>query len=266
MNLAIGYGLFGHMDLMKALHRLLRSDFDIEAGSGFSQLSRVPDTRVRHFLDYYKSLDPSRQDALANTVTFWGAIRVAGAGPDSYDMLKTDATFNEWSREMVQGVGRDRYYYYGVPSFRLCVAQDKIDRAKGGPSSVPKDFVDYALSIKSIKTPELSKRVSIAMEQLFGRKFSKKKGGGLEFAGELSGAEVTGWVDYSGRFQLKYQVCAKSVSPPLQLGHAGYDTALGGGLGQWNFIVEENVDDAIEFLTESVTYIAALPQRLASRI
>jgi hypothetical protein len=38
--------------------------------------------------------------------------------------------------------------------------------------------------------------------------------------------------------------------------------ALGLGLGHWNFIVEENIDDSIALLSELVRYVAELPRRI----
>jgi hypothetical protein len=38
--------------------------------------------------------------------------------------------------------------------------------------------------------------------------------------------------------------------------------ALGLGLGNWNFIVEENIEDSIRLLCEFIRYAAELPKRL----
>src|SRR5258706_5714901 len=119
----------------QALHKFLRGEFDTEARSGFARLRRVPDTHVRHFLDYYRSLNATEQDALAEASTLWGTLRLFGRRPSGHhETLKTNLAWERWRHERVMGRGRDPHYYYSIPLLRTCVAQAKIDRANGQPS------------------------------------------------------------------------------------------------------------------------------------
>jgi hypothetical protein len=67
-----------HRVIIQDLHAFLRSEFDREARSGFPLAKRIPDTRVKHVLNYHASLDPSAQEKLANAVTLRGAVWISG--------------------------------------------------------------------------------------------------------------------------------------------------------------------------------------------
>src|SRR5580765_2920671 len=96
----------------QALHKFLRGEFDAEARTGFARLRRVPDTHVRHFLDYYGSLNATDQEGLADASTLWGTLRLWGLRPSGHhEMLKTNLAWEKWTREMVMGRGRDPHHY-----------------------------------------------------------------------------------------------------------------------------------------------------------
>lgn len=249
---------------IQALHMFLRGEFDTEARNGFARLSRVPDTHVRHFLDYYRSLNAPNQDALADASTLWGTLRMAGPSASGHqEALKNNRAWLRWQDEMVMGCGRDPHRYYSVPLLRSCIAQAKVDRAKGMPSSVPRDLEEYAASIRSVKAPNLRKQVRSVVRPLLGARPSKLGGGDWDYEGTISGSRVMLSIDYGGRSaQLRYQVAVQSTEPLLLLQRAGFEVALGAGLGDWDFIVEENLSDAMQLLSEFVTYVAELPRRL----
>src|SRR6267142_2027738 len=216
---------------VQALHRFFRGEFDTEARSGFARLSRVPDTHVRHFLDYYRSLNAPAQNALADASTLWGALRLTGPAARSHqDALNTHPAWESWREEMIMGRGRDPHYYSSVPLLRACVAQAKIDRAKGKPSSVPREREEYAASIRSVTAPELRKHVRSVLRSLLGAHPSKVGGGDWDYEGTINGARVMVSIDYGGRSaQLRYEVAVQSTEPALTLKRAGFEVALGAG-------------------------------------
>jgi hypothetical protein len=245
---------------IEALHKFLRCEFQAEACTDFARLRRVPDTHVRHFLDYYRGLTTYEQNSLADASTLWGALRLWGLRPSThYDMLKTNVAWNRWRHEMAMGGFR----YHSVPMLRTCLAQAKIDRAKGKPSSVPKDLEEYAASVRSVKAPELRNLVRTVLKASLGARPSKLGGGDWDYDGSVNGSRVIVGIDYGGRCaQLRYEVAVQSTVPPVSFERAGFEVALGAGVGDWDFIVEENVSDSMKLLGEVVTYVAELPQRL----
>jgi len=251
----------------QALHKFLRGEFDTEARTSFARLRRVPDTHVRHFLDYYRSLNATDQDALADASTLWGTLELLGRRQSGcHEGLKTNLAWERWSHEMVMGCGRDPHYYYSVPLLRACVAQSKIDRAKGKPSSVSRELEEYAGSIRSVKAPDLRKLVRPVLRSILSARPSKLGGGDWDYEGTINRSDVRVRIDYGGRSaQLRYEVAVHSTEPPVTFERAGFEVALGAGHGDWDFIVEENVNDSMALLGELVTYVAELPRRLPER-
>jgi hypothetical protein len=128
---------------------------------------------------------------------------------------------------------------------------------------VPEADVEYAQSVQAVKTPELRKRLRVAMTALFGAGLKNVSNRAAAYEGMLGGSGLLVGLDLGGRYwQLGYQMVVESVDPPGRLARAGFETALGMGQGHWDFIVEENVDDSIALLCEFVTYVAELPRRL----
>lgn len=251
----------------QALHKFLRGEFDAEARTNFARLRRVPDTHVRHFLDYYGSLNTTDQDALADASTLWGTLRTLmlwGLRPSGpHETLKTNLAWERWAHEMVMGRSRDPHHYSSVPYLRTCIAQAKMDRAKGKLSSVSRELEDYAASIRSVKAPELRKLVRPVLRSILGARPSKLGGGEWDYEGTISGLRVMVDIDYGGHSaQLRYEVAVLSTPPLASFKRAGFEVLLGAGFGDWNFIVEENVSDSMALLGELVTYVAELPRRL----
>ena len=153
--------------------------------------------------------------------------------------------------------------YHCVPLLRTCLAQAKIDRAKGKPSSVERELEEYAASIRSVKAPDLRKLVRPVLRSILGARPSKVGGGDWDYEGTISDSRVMVGIDYGGRSaQLRYEVAVQSIEPSATFERAGFEVALGAGHGDWDFIVEENVSDSVALLGELVTYVAELPRRL----
>lgn len=255
------------MSKIQALHRFLRGEFDAEARSGFTRLRRIPDTHVRHFLDYYRSLTAHNQDALADASTLWGTLRLAGPAASGHqDALKAHPAWEKWLHEMAMGCGRDPHFYYSVPLLRTCIAQAKIDRANGKPSSVSAELEQYAASVRGAKAPDLRKQVRSVLWSLLSARPNKLGGGNWDYEGTCNSSRVKVSVDYGGRSaQLRYAVGVQSIEPPVTLDRAGFEVALGAGLGDWDFIVEENLGDSVALLSDLVRYVAELPRRLPEK-
>ncbi len=249
------------MPVIKPLHKFLRAEFEAEEKRNFSRLRRVPDTHVRHFLDYYTSLNSHDQDALADAATMWGTLRMTHVDLAYEEALDAHPAWKLWRHEMTTGAFRD-IHYYSVPSLRASAAQAKIDRTRLGASTVPKWLEDYAASIKSVKAPELRRHVRAAFSSLIGAKPSNA-GGNWDYSGNLNGSKVTVYIDYGGQHaQLGYEIAVVSTEPALSFKRVGFETALAVGFCDWNFIVEENLEDAMLLLSEFVRYASELPKRL----
>jgi len=150
-----------------------------------------------------------------------------------------------------------------VPLLRTMVQQYKIDQHRGNPSCVSKKQFEYASSIRSVKAPELRRRVRGALKPLGYYKIDELgwyccRQGDREFRVD---------VDYGGRdAQLRYVVALPEFKGVHPLSQFGFERALGMGRGDWNFIVEENVDDVFILFSEVIKYSYELTDRIQAAV
>ena len=143
------------------------------------------------------------------------------------------------------------------------IQQYKIDKHRGVPSSVSEAQFELASSIRPVKLAERRRRARDAMKKL-----------GLLKVGKLGcyrchhgGRDFSVHVDFGGRSaQLRYGVSFPEFKNRDPLAQFGFERALGFGWGHWNFIVEENVQDAFQLLTEVVAYSSELPDRIRKAV
>jgi hypothetical protein len=146
-----------------------------------------------------------------------------------------------------------------VPLFRAMVQQYKIDKYRGTPSSVTEEQFARALSVRSVKAPELRRRVRAALKP-FG--YSRVDALGDYHCHQVD-RDFSVNVDFGGRSaQLRYYVSFPEFQQVRHLNRFGFEHALGFGFQDWDFIVEENVDDVFALFTEVVAYSVELPERI----
>ena len=70
-------------------------------------------------------------------------------------------------------------------------------------------------------------------------------------------------VDFGGRnAQLRYSVAFPEFKDVHHLSQFRFERALGFGLGDWDYIIEENVEDAFLLFGELIRYCFELPGRI----
>lgn len=120
----------------------------------------------------------------------------------------------------------------------------------------------FAQSVRPVNTSELRKRVRALLDK-FGYEKTDDYGGhrcvwdGQEF--ELN-------VDFgSSSAQLRYTITLPEYrNAAIGLGGGGFvfETIFGMGLGWWNYIVEENVDDVFLLFEQLIQDVVTLPRRM----
>lgn len=244
------------------LLRFLRNEIEQEESSGFARLVRVPDSRVMARLDYYKSLSGSDRIAFLDCSAYFAC---AGYG-FVIDAPRFDHTqhpfFPYWkgasSYTLDHWLARR-----DVPILRAMVQQYKIDKHRGIESHITKKQFEYALSIRSVKAPELRKRVRAALKPLG---YYKVDDLGC-YCCKLGPREFRVYIDCGARnAQLRYVVARPDFEKAHPLEQFRFESALGFGFGAWNFIVEENVDDVFSLFPELVMYSYELPDRIRAAV
>ena len=169
----------------------------------------------------------------------------------------THPFFERWSavRGDLAGVRRS------VPLLRAAVQQYKIDAQRGVPSCISEDEFKLASAVRSVKAPELRKLVRAALKSLGYYRIDDLG----YYRCRNEGREFLVHVDYGGRSaQLRYCVAMPEFSEVHPLSQFCFERALGFGFGDWDYIVEENVDDAMLLFADVVRYCVALPDRIRS--
>lgn len=233
-----------------------RCEIEAEERGDFVRLARVPDSHVMARLGYYRSLTHGDREGFRDYGAHWAAACygfVIGAP-------RIDPTPHPlYERWRAAGSDMRVALRRSVPLLRAVVQQYKIDAARGVPSSVSKEELEVASSVRSIKAPELRKRVRAALKPLG---YHKRDEIGYYHC-RLEEREFRVHVDYGGRSaQLRYCVSMPEFRDVHPLRQFCLECALGFGTGDWDFIVEENVDDALSLFGDVIVYCVALPDRI----
>jgi hypothetical protein len=241
---------------MPASEKLLAffpNEFVTEQSAGFARLRRVPDSFVEGKLRYFQSLSPTDQAHFIDCSSHW-AHACYGFVVQAPEIDHTNHPFfNRWHDVNILFRFESNR---NVPILRATITQYKIDKRRGVRSCVSEEQFRFAESVKSIKAPELRKRVRAALTRLGYRKKDE-----LGYYCDWEGQEFKVHVDFGGRnAQLRYALSLPEFPHPLS--QFCFERALGMGLGDWNYIVEENVDDVFALFEDLIKYAVRLPARI----
>jgi hypothetical protein len=242
---------------LKRLQEFFRSEIQAEVQSGFQRLARIPDSHVFDKLRYYGSLSEGDKRAFMDCCAHWASAYYGFVAKMPGLSLTDHPFFSKWSRG--PSWLRDFDGVKSVPLLRSMVQQYKIDLHNKAHSSITKEQFERASSIRSIKAPELRKRVRGALK-IFGHYETDVLG---NYWCRKGRQKFYVNVDFGGRYaQLRYSVARPEFKGVHPLSQFRFERAMGFGLGNWDYIVEENVDDVISLFAEVVEYSFDLPDRL----
>lgn len=231
-------------------------EIDTEEAAGLPRLSRVPDSYVASQLAYFQSLGESERRAFRNCCAHWACACYGFVVNAPRVDHTTHPFFERWNpvcRGDLGGIRRS------VPLLRAAVQQYKADAKRGVPSCVSEEEFRVASTVRSVKAPELRKRVRAALKPLGYYKIDEL--GHYRCRGDSR--EFMVHVDYGGRgAQLRYCVAMPEFPDVHPLSQFCFERSLGFGLGDWDYIVEENVDDVMALFADVVRYCVALPDRI----
>jgi hypothetical protein len=245
----------------KRLKEFFGTEVQAEVRSGFARLSRVPESHVANKLRYYHLLSETDRLDFLDCCAYWASAHYC-FGINLPSMSLTDHPFfSKWSSG--PSLNRDFENERSVPLFRSMVQQYKMDRDKKVHSHITKEQFEYASSVRSIKAPELRKRVTAALKP-FGHHETDSIGNYWCKSGRQ---KFSVNVDFGSRHaQLRYSVVRPEFKGIHALSQFRLERAMGFGLGDWNYIVEENVDAVFSLFAEFVQYSFDLPDRVRAAI
>lgn len=251
------------MDSVKRLQNFFRAEVETEVQSGFSRLARIPDSQVASKLQYYRSLGESDRLAFLDCCAYWATVNYGFVIGAPRMEPRAHPFFDRWSRDA--GWLTDWDTVKSVPHLRAMVQQFKMDQHHKVPSNVTRAQFERASSIQSVKAPELRKRVKAALLPL--GYYRKERLGDDIYWCRQEEVEFFVDVDYGGRgAQLRYSVARPEFKGVHPLSQFRFERAMGFGLGDWDFIVRENVDEAFALFAELVQYSFDLPDRMRTAV
>ena len=248
------------LDLSTDLLDFFRREFHQEEHSGFPRLSRVPDSHIMARLAYYRSLSEADRLAFADCSAHWARARYGFVVNAPISDHTKHPFFSRWSAVPTSAKWSTTK---SVPLLRAAVQQYKIDTKRGVQSSVTEEQFEFASKVRSVKASELRKRVRAALKPLGYYKIDKLG----YYCCRKEGREFQVHVDYGGRIaQLRYVVARREFKDVHPMSQFRFEQALGFGQGDWDFIVDENVDDAFVLFADLVGYSDALPDRIRAEV
>jgi hypothetical protein len=242
---------------LKKFQEFFDSEIQAEVRSGFARLVRIPESHVVEKLRYYGLLGESDKHAFLDCCAYWASANYSFVIKLPQMSLTDHPFFSKWS----QGPSwhRDFDNEKSVPLLRSMVQQYKIDLHNKVHSHVTKEQFERASSIRSIKAPELRKRVRAALKP-FGHYETDVLGNYWCRNGKQ---KFSVNVDFGGRHaQLRYCVVRPEFKGVHPLSQFRFERAMGFGFGDWDYIVEENVDAVFSLFAEVIQYSFDLPDKM----
>jgi hypothetical protein len=232
-----------------------RSEFLNEERSGFARLKRVPDSEVVASLGWYQSLSAADRASFVDFVAHYAHHKYGFLVGVPEIGLARHPFYSRWRDVNIRFPFRSNR---NVMMLRNAVRQYKIDRHRGVASCVSEDLFRFAESVKSVNAPELRKRTRAVLNEFGFRKTDEYGGNRCMWEGQEFEVEV----DFRSRAaQLRYGIIPSQFRNEA-VDRLSFEVVLGMGVGWWDYIVEENVQDVFRLLEELIQYAASLPRRL----
>lgn len=244
------------------LEGLVRRCIDDEDAADWALARRVPSTYTWRTLAYLRSLDRARRDALypafvANALFFFNPSRdpaqhAARSGHPEYKAL-VDALPH------IAG-----WEYTDVRTLRAILSDQMSKRPSPEWANTPAEVLERARTIRPTKAGDIRKVVKQLFQEKFGGKPIKGIGGEWKYPGSHHGREFTLSIDYGSWDQLRYHVHYNDPASGMMARELSYERLVGAGLGQWDSLTADNLEENIALLCELVEKLVELPDRLVA--
>jgi hypothetical protein len=265
-------------ELRSKVAALYRAEMAEEVAAGFPTLRRIPSTPVVRFLDYWGTLEAPEQDALLDTLAWFGSV---GAEPERAAAETAERQQNPVLARLNAALafrGFNGGYRYTPMKILGGVSQSVGGLAgwiqNGGFSSLELQPRDELLPSVDLVQPVKPARLKRLVDRTLADLFSPRK---AKFGSELS--KYTGVYDHwqltvdvlfapSARLnprQLQYVVSAVRSEPTGErcTGGGTYE-GLWSLHANWDYITEENAERSIDLLRDLVVYLVQLGNRVHS--
>jgi hypothetical protein len=242
------------------LPALIRSCIDHEDEHDWSPVRRVPSTHTWKTVDYIRALDRERRSellrAFASNALFYfptdrdPPLHAAKAGhPEYAALLQAEA--------LMAGA-----QYADVRSLRAILADQEGKRPTPAFANTPPEVIARAQGIRPTNARQIRKVVRHFFGERFGARPDNAEGGDWLYRGIHRGRGFVVAIDYGGWDQLRYEVEFEDSRTSLRVRRLNYERLVGAGLGSWDSLTAENLEESIVLLCGLVETLVELPDRL----
>jgi hypothetical protein len=243
------------------IHQFLIDEFSSEVSHGLPRLKKIPDTSVQGFLLYFSELEPMDQRALIEVLTrrsihFFFPQDAASIYSETDGDLHYQRYHDAW-RE------RPEMRPEGARALKTIASLWKKGLFPPGVPAPPSGYLEMAESIEPARAAQIRKSVKNLFAQIGIGQVENLGGGEWLYEGQIGTSPVAVTIDYGGMTaQLRYEVDLDCSSRALSFKGISFERLLGVGLGDWDLLTVNNLDEKVRLLGDLVAYIAALPERL----
>ena len=244
------------------VYRFVRSAIDAEAANEFWILRRVPNTRAWKTVDYILRLPARRRSSLYDD---FACVAMDCFLPTRQTKLHPYRAGSEEYRAYCDGVvGFVGWQFEPVRFLRAAVSARRDDpMATFGMSDA---MLKQVQEMRTTKAPEMRKTIKRIFAQRFGARAENQGGGDWQYVGEWEGRGFAVRIDYGHRFgtQLEYEVKFSDPATGLTASRLSYESFLGMGFGNWDYLTADNLEDAAVLLADLIEGLVSIPDRLAT--
>ena len=248
---------------------VLREQFEAEERDGFGRLSVIPDTQVWRFLHYYRTLDAAEAVRLKVALALRGAARFVPSDAQVYRSQPPDPALGRCN-DATQRLGTE-WKFNSLKLLKMTAGwvRSKHPRAKAEMRHVhvPDEIIQWIEGMDTCKAPELRKLVKLALHSRFGLKAENNGGGVWIYKHPANSQPFSVEIDYGGTWgqQLRYEIHIESPLVSRSVRGVRYESLMGIGGGDWDFITTGNADQSIAALCDLIDHTVRLVDRVFAK-
>ena len=248
---------------------MLREEFEKEERNGFPLFSLTPDTCVWRFLHYYRTLDPATAARLKLALAGRGAAWFVPPNTQSLGSQTSDPTLERCHAATQRLYAEWKFNSLKLLKMTVGWVRSEHPRAKAAMQHVhvPEEVVQWIEGLTTCKAPELRKLVKLALQARFGLKPENSGGGVWLYKHPANSQPFSVEIDYGGTWgqQLRYEIQIDDAQLPLRFRGVRYESLLGVGGGDWDFITTGNADQTVALLCDLIEHTVDLVRRVSAK-
>ena len=243
---------------------LFRQAFEQEERGAFDRLARIPDTHVRRFLHAYRQLAPEETERVKSALATRAAKRLY---PDDITVTSAETDALETLREQV--IRESDWQFIPLKTLKMsagfCQSKHPKVQAQLQGYQMPERVLGWVNGLTTCKAAELRKLVKFSFQRRFGLKAENEGGGVWAYRRAEGNGPFEVEIDYGGTWgqQLRYWVHVNEPRFGGWVRRVNYESLIGVGVGDWDFITEGQADQCIALLTDLVDETVKLVRRAA---